>query len=69
MNFSSIEHCANQVIEQVSQSTSPTSRSFYDFSKYMLNAYQSNLFWHKAERLIREEPCKSQSTIFQQKEK
>lgn len=59
INFSSIERCANQVIEQIKQPNSPTSNSFYEFSKYMLNAYQSNVFWQKAECLLRDEPCKN----------
>jgi len=60
-NFSSIERCANQVIEYFNHSKSPSDANhnfIYDFSKYMLYSYHSNCYWNKAERLMREEPSK-----------
>jgi len=61
INFPSIERYANQLNDCLNQSKSPSSissSSLFEFSKNMFNSYQSNSYWQKAERLIREEPCK-----------
>ncbi len=34
-------------------------RYIYDFSKLMLNSYNSTYYWNKAENLMREKPLKS----------
>lgn len=66
INLPAIERCAPQVIEIINQSKSPSdaNNSFvYEFSKHMLNSFQSNYYWHKAERLKREEPLKSKNKV------